>query len=57
MQRIDAFLQFSATELGCLISCRDLTALAVEAALGRRAKPPAYADSFLEVLPERGLRS
>jgi uncharacterized protein len=54
MQLIDDELAIAATDLGRFLSCRHLTALDIEVALGRRKKPPAIPDPFLELLQKRG---
>ena len=54
MQLLDDELAIAATDLGRFLSCRHLTALDIEVALGRRKKPPAIPDPFLDLLRKRG---
>lgn len=55
MHLTDGRLTLAAYDLGRFLSCRHLTALDIEVALGRRSKPPVYPDPFLELLQKRGL--
>ena len=55
MHLIDGNITLAATDLGRFLSCRHLTALDLEVALGRRKKPPVYPDPFLVLLEQRGL--
>jgi uncharacterized protein len=48
-------LTLAATDLGRFLACRHSTALDIEVAFGKRAKPPKYRDPFLDLLIERGL--
>jgi uncharacterized protein len=54
MQAHDGRLTVSATDLGRFLSCRHLTALDIEVALGLRSKPLFIPDPFLELLQKRG---
>lgn len=54
MQLIDDELAIAATDLSHFFSCRHMTALDLEVALGRRKKPPVIPDPFLELLQKRG---